>query len=319
KLQRVQLLHILLHFIRQPAEIARSKIAELLFHVVEPFLRERPLIRKKLRGAYRFLGAVLDIFRNEARHQFLADSLGHNPVRIRKANLKYSRRSAPAHLVIFHRADFDILGAHLLDHVVERHPAALLRIKLHRRDDVGKRGPAENHLRHGVHPALHVQVDIGWNQALRNLRRNNPYAGRRDVRIRPKESDHDGGDQARKHRTKDPSPVAADDVDVILDIERSAVNDNGRLCLHDEWSYGARESRYDDVISVFEVNVLFHLFTPAHILVIEPEGRGAAKNANLLHVGPIAESARVTQRLQDGSGGNQLIFASAIHLPIDKI
>ena len=103
--------------------------------------------------------------------------------------------------ILNHRQDFDISRSHDLDDVVKRQPVALLLVKVLGVDDVGESGAIQNELHQRVDPALDVDVNVGGDESLGDLWRDNANGGVRHVGVGPKEGDHNRRHQSRKNRT----------------------------------------------------------------------------------------------------------------------
>src|SRR5882724_5514471 len=75
----------------------------------------------------------------------------------------------------------------------------------------------------------------------------------------------------------------------------------------------------DDLVAVFQQNVLLQAPGLGDFVVVEVEDFAAAEDFDLLGVGEFAEASRVAQRFQDSGGRNQPERASAVDFPDDVI
>src|SRR4029078_6670970 len=162
--------------------------------------------------------AVTDVLRDETAHQVGDYFVRHDPVFIRKLDRKCGNIAA-----VGSRDDgIDLHGlAHQIDHIFHGQSLALAFIKIEIIDDGGEYVAVEDGGGHRGDAVGHILGDGGLDHVLRHPLRHDTDHRHRFVAVRPNVNSHHAGHQRQQKRPENPALMPAQDVDVILDVQRT--------------------------------------------------------------------------------------------------
>ena len=217
--------HIRLRLLGQLALVLHFELGDLLAQIVQMVGCRLQLFVQKLRGR---LGVPLQNFvvlLHELGHQLLHHLFGLVAVVIIEADGERRRSldSADVGPAGAEHTNLNRFVAHVLDNIFDGPLEFFFGVKVQRGivNHGRERATAQNLGFHGAQPLAHPLRQFAGHKPFGNLLGSNSHHRHRPVRIGPDEGHNHGNHQAGKGRTDDPGPVAAEHVDVILDIGRT--------------------------------------------------------------------------------------------------
>src|SRR5204863_9585600 len=81
----------------------------------------------------------------------------------------------------------------------------------------------------------------------------------------------------------------------------------------------AAVSLHDDVVTVFQIDVLLQMLAITHLGVVKQVGLGAAQNLYFLPIREFLKSARVTEGFEYPSGCDQRKRPGPVHLAVNVV